>query len=275
MRLNNGGTKQRDERLVEDALAIVEKGRSLGIVLRLLGAAAIEVHMEAFRDLYHRLRRLGEDRRFTDIDLVSYGVQRSQVHRLLTKELGYTVDRRFLAYFGDQRFLYHHPEALYDVDVFFDKLQFSHDIYLGSRPNRGRLELDYPTLSLADLVLEKVQIHELTEKDVKDLVALLREHGLSREEEREKVNLDRIAKALADDWGFWYDAKVNLSSVKEFAKKYVGYEPISENDFLDLEGKIEMIFEVIEVEPKTDGWKRRARTGTVKKWWRDVEELVR
>ena len=275
MKLSDDRKEWRDEKLVEDALVIVERGRASGIVLRLLGAVAVGVHVKAFRALYQRLARLGGDRRFTDIDLISYRVQGSRVHRLLTKELGYNIDRRFAAYFGDQRFLYHHPEGAYDVDIFFDNLEFSHTIHLGSRPSKGRLELDYPTLSLADLVLEKVQIHELNEKDVKDLVALLREHSLSTNEEQEKVNLDYIAKALADDWGFWYDAKANLNSVVAFAKKYAEQGRMSQDDFSDVEAKINTILEHVDAEPKTEGWKRRARIGTARKWWRDVEELVR
>jgi hypothetical protein len=275
MKSSDGGGKQGDEKLVEDASAIVEKASSLGIVLRLMGAAAVETHVKMFRDLYHHLGRLGGGRRFTDVDLVSYRVQASKVHRLMTKELGYNVDRRFVAYFGNQRFLYHHPDGAYDVDVFFDKLEFSHDIHLGLRPGKGRLELDYPTLGLADLVLEKTQIHEITEKDVKDLVALLREHGLSRGEELEKVNLDRVAKVLAEDWGFWYDAKIALTSVMGFTQRYAGKGLISREDSSDVEGKIDVILKYIEAEPKTEGWKRRARVGIARKWWRDVEELVR
>jgi hypothetical protein len=38
---------------------------------------------------------------------------------------------------------------------------------------RGRLELDSPTISLVDLLLSKLQIQRITEKDIKDMIAIL------------------------------------------------------------------------------------------------------
>jgi hypothetical protein len=36
-----------------------------------------------------------------------------------------------------------------------------------------------------------------------------------------------------------------------------------------------MILETIEDEPKTKNWKKRAKKGESKQWWRDVEEVER
>ena len=227
------------------------------------------------KELYPRLRRLGTDRQFTDLDFIAYGKQRSGVHRLFTKELNYIVDKPIVAYFGESRFRYHHARNLYDVDVFFDKLVFSHDLFFGAAPGKGRLELDFPTIPLADLVLEKLQIHELNEKDVKDLVVLFREHDLAVGEEQEMINLDRIAKVLGDDWGLWHDGKTNLAKTLSFAEKYSAEGLLTKDDLEDVARKFNRILEAIETEPKTKEWQRRAKTGTAKRWWREVEELVR
>jgi len=275
--MNSEATRKRsrDAILINDGLNIVSRGKAKGIVLRLLGAIAIEVHTEKFKELYHQLRRRETVEQFTDIDIVSYGAQRGDVHRLLVKELDYIIDRRFAAYFGENRLLYHQPAQLYDIDVFFDRLIFSHDLYLGSRLGIGRLESDYPTLSLADLILEKLQIHEMNEKDIKDLIALIMEHDVGASDQSELINLDRISKVLADDWGFWFDGKVNLNLTLRFAEKYCGEGLVTKDELGTVIGKVDMILGSIEAEPKTRKWQKRAKTGTARPWWRDVEELVR
>jgi hypothetical protein len=267
--------KIRDEELVRDALRIVEEARRRGIVLRIMGAIAIRLHAKDLSELHRRLSRLGrEGEQFTDIDMATYRSQREAAHKMFI-ELGYKPDKLVMAYFGERRFLYYHSENLYHIDLFFERLQFSHDIDLGSRRGQGRLELDYPTLTLADLLLEKLQIHEINEKDIKDLIVLLREHILAEGDIEESINIKRVASVLAQDWGFWYDAKVNLEKVTEFSKKYHEDGLLEKGDVEEVSSKIERLLSYMDEAPKTREWLRRAKDGTKKKWWRDVEELVR
>ncbi len=120
-----------DEGLIRDALRIVEEARRRGVVLRLMGALAIRVHTPEFSELHRRLSRLGGGgSQFTDVDMVTYRSQREAAHRVFTS-LGYRPDRLVMAYFGESRFLYHHPQGLYQIDLFFERLRFSHDLDLG------------------------------------------------------------------------------------------------------------------------------------------------
>jgi len=266
-----------DKELIRDALRIVEEARKRGIVLRIMGALAIRLHAKDFSELHRRLSRLGrQGGQFTDIDMVTYRSQREAAHKMFI-ELGYKPDRLVMAYFGESRFLYHHPEDLYHIDLFFEKLQFSHDIDLGSKEKQeqGRLELDYPTLTLADLLLEKIQIHEINEKDIKDLIVLLREHGLAEDDIEECINIKRVASVLSQDWGFWYDAKVNLEKVTEFSGRYHADSLLEKEDVEDVFAKVKRILSYVDEAPKTKAWLKRAKDGTRKKWWKDVEELVR
>lgn len=66
---------------------------------------------------------------------------------------------------------------------------------------RGRLELQPFTLSLADLVLQKLQIVDLNRKDNVDVIALLAEHELNGEGP-ETVDTSYVSALLAGDWGF-------------------------------------------------------------------------
>jgi len=186
-----------DETILKEAIKIVEEAQSRGIYLRIMGALAIMLHSMDHAEMFKNLKRLGsEEKFFTDLDLVGYGKQRGKIRDLMEKEFNFTADRYTLLFYRD-RMIYYHPNNTYYVDIFLDKLCFSHDIDL-----RKRLELDFPTITLADLVLEKLQIHEINEKDIKDVIILLRAHEIGESDEKEVVNAKRIASVLADDWGF-------------------------------------------------------------------------
>ena len=79
------------------------------------------------------------------------------------------------------------------MDVFYDKLDFCHVIRWD-----GRLEVDSPTIPLAELLLEKMQIVKINEQDVVDTFMLLLEHPLGHTD-AETINLARMARLCADD----------------------------------------------------------------------------
>ncbi len=90
------------------------------------------------------------------------------------------------------------------IDVFFDKLEYCHTIDYA-----GRLELDPYSVSLTDILLQKLQIWEINDKDLKDIEYLFTCAPFGDDDDR-KVNVGYVARRLADDWGFWYTATTNL-----------------------------------------------------------------
>jgi hypothetical protein len=153
------------------------------------------------------------------------------------------------------------------VDIFFDKLNMCHVVSW----EKGRLELDKPTISLADLMLEKLQIVQINEKDVKDVMMLLREHAIGADD-HEVVNGAYISKIMAKDWGFYYTSTTNLNKIKSLLGEYDALSP----DARDIiAARIDELLLMIEKEPKSLGWKLRARVGTKKQWYNDVEEVER
>jgi hypothetical protein len=177
-----------------------------------------------------------------------------------------------LYFSGKHRLIYYSPDGSYYVDVFFDKLDYSHPVNFG-KLEKGRLELDSPTITLADLVLEKTQIHEINEKDIKDLVLLFIAHDNTTTESREAINGKYVAEVLADDWGFWYDATSNLGKVKALVPQYKEQGLISQEHAQDVISNINELLAMIEAEPKSKSWTKRAKKGTSKQWWQDVEEV--
>lgn len=195
---------------------------------------------------------------------------------MFEKQLAIRVDQQALLYYGDRRLIcwgtLGHP---YQIDVFMDRLDYSHTVEFGSNPENGRLKLDSPTIDLADLILEKLQIHDITEKDIKDLVVVLLAHEVGGPDQNNVLDGVHIAAVLAADWGFWYDTKVNLDKLKNTALKYVSEERISIDDQRLLNDRIGNLNRIVDETPKTRDWEKRAKKGTNDRWWKDIEERTR
>jgi hypothetical protein len=242
----------------DEATRIVEKAQERGIVMRVMGATVIRKHCPKFLHLHTAMKR-----ELTDIDFMTYGKFNPSIRPLFI-DLGYAPDDRFNAYFGMMRQQYSDATNHRTADIFFDQLEMCHTVDF-----RGRLTLDSPTITLADFLLEKMQIVQLNEKDEIDSVVLLREHEIG-DSDNETIDSQYISKLLARDWGFYYTVTTNLGKIKEYARSSMSAE-----DSSDVVAKIDQLLERIENEPKTTGWKMRARVGPKKKWYRDVEEVIR
>jgi hypothetical protein len=242
---------------VEEAAKIVDAAKEKGIVLRIMGATAVRIHCPKFSPLHDALQR-----EITDIDFVGYGKQNGNVLKLLDA-LGYVSDKRMRMFQFMGRYLFENPTNKRHIDVFFDKLEFCHTIDF-----KGRLELDYPTISLSDILLEKMQIVQINEKDIKDAIVMLREHEIGIEG-KETINSDYISDLLSKDWGFWYTVTTNLGKVRAFLPEY---QRLSAEDRSDISCKIDKLSEAIDKHEKSFGWKMRAKTGTRQRWYREVDE---
>jgi len=257
-------------------LGIVEAAKNNEVVIRILGGFAIFIHADHCSDcrqLQMSLGRLGEGKpAFTDLDLIAYSKQWNKVRDVLESKVHLRPDRMINALYGSTRLVYYHPKENFPVDVFFDKLDFSHEVPFGEY-KKGRLELDYPTLGLADLMLEKLQVHAINRKDLIDMIVLLLGHDLSEEESTDRINAKYISRTLADDWGFWYDAVQNLGHVKSLGKQLLEEGKMRENHWKEVEGRIARLESAIEVESKTEDWKVRSRVGTSKQWYKEVTDL--
>jgi hypothetical protein len=136
-------------------------------------------------------------------------------------------------------------------------------------PWNGRLEVDSPTIPLAELMLEKMQIVLINEKDVIDTIMLLLEHPLG-DTDHEIINISRIAELCGQDWGLWRTVTMNLDKVRQLSQ---GYPQLSDEQKISVVGRLAGITERIEDEPKNLAWRLRARVGDRVKWYKDVEEV--
>jgi hypothetical protein len=248
------------EDFMKEANRILEAAKERGIKLRLMGAIAFRIHCPNFRHIQDALGRV-----LSDIDFMAYSQQRKDVEKLF-EGLGYQTDRMIKMLFGGKRLIFIDSVNNRQLDVFFDKLEMCHDVDF-----KGRLEIDYPTISLVDMLLEKMQIVKLNEKDIIDTIMLLREHEVGNSD-KETVNAGYLAKLCANDWGLWRTVTMNLQKVKSFLPNY---SSLTETDKANVTAKIDQLLMLIEKEPKSMGWTMRAKIGDKKQWYRDVEEVVR
>ncbi len=249
---------------LEEGKKIVETASRSNLPLRLIGGVAIRVHSENHVDFARRLSRLGPgEQEYTDLDFMSYAKFRNDVRRFF-ESAGYRKRRTTLSSAATQRQIYFHPDGWFYADVFFDKLlAANHPIDF-----RGRLELDSPTISLADLLLEKLQIVFFSEKDLKDTLLLLRAHGVSEAHAPQMIDARYIARLLSRDWGFWYTVTTNLKGLRNAV---AGMSTLDDGEKSDIASKTDKLLEVIENEPKSSSWKMRAIIGTKKRWYESVE----
>jgi hypothetical protein len=248
-----------DDSLVNEAVKLAENAEDSKIILRMLGATAIRLHCPRNQKLFETL-----DRKITDIDFAAYGKQKSAITKFIS-EHGYQQPQHLTIGAFVDREIFEGTNGKH-IDVFFDKLEFCHTISFSRR-----LENDRPTVPLSELLLEKMQIVQINEKDLKDTTVMLLEHDIGNGD-NDIVNSEIVTKALATDWGFYYTVTVNLGKVKNYVEKFarLGQEEIGL-----VEARINKLLELVEREPKSMGWKMRAKVGTKKKWYRDVEEVNR
>jgi hypothetical protein len=267
-----------ESEFVSEAMKIVEAAQSRGIYLRVLGALAVYMHSldnSECTTAFKSLGRFGEGQPvFTDLDVAAYSKQKKEINKLF-QEAKFKPDMMVNALFGNRRLIFYHPNNSFHVDVFLDRLEFSHDVKFGEKPGSGRLELDYPTITLEDIVLEKLQIHSINRKDLIDLIVLFMGHDISHLSAKDLVAGQFIGNILSDDWGFWYDATQNLEKVKSLANEFQKTGKLSLEQTSRAHERIVKILAIIEKTEKTEKWKVRSRVGTNKPWFREVEEVVR
>ncbi|MHA1238677.1 MAG: hypothetical protein ACTSSJ_05505 [Candidatus Odinarchaeia archaeon] len=255
-----------DEDIINEAIRLIEEAQKKGIILRILGAAAVRVKCPKYEKLHKSFRQL------TDIDYVAYWKQERQVDKFL-EEQGYKPLRAAVTpglFVGRRVYNDTTGKGRPHIDVFFDVLDMNHKVDF-----RKRLEIDYPTISLTDLFLEKTQIVEINEKDIKDIIILLLSHEIGEKDEKDMINGKYIADILSKDWGFWYTVTTNMEKVKKFMDKYTSEGLFTEEEKKRLYYQINKLREMIDKKGKSFGWKLRAKIGTKKLWYNPVGEVER
>jgi hypothetical protein len=136
-------------------------------------------------------------------------------------------------------------------------------------PVAERMQLEPRTLPLAELLVTKLQIAELNEKDLRDALALFHGHAVN-ESDGDSINGARVAKLCSTDWGLWRTLTGNLATCREHLDRY----ELPEAERSGIAADIDALVERLEREPKSRGWKLRAKIGERKRWYTTPEEVA-
>jgi len=137
-----------------------------------------------------------------------------------------------------------------------------------SFPIAYRLDADSLTEPLAELLLTKLQIVHLNEKDQRDILALLVSHPIGDTDD-DVVNGARIAELLSGDWGLWRTTQMNLERTREALPSY----DLNEAEQHLVHERADQLWAMVEESPKSRSWKLRDRIGDRKRWYELPEEV--
>jgi len=236
---------------VAESRRLVGAAAGKGVVARVLGGAAVHLQAPEARPLLPR--------RIKDIDVATRRGARTAVTDVLTA-LGYTPDKMFNALHGSTRLLFIDETNSRKLDVFVGEFAMCHDI-----PIAGRLDRDPLTVPLAELLLTKLQIVELTERDQRDIYNLTYHHEVG---EGRAIEADFIAGVCARDWGLWRTTKMTIERCQANLSSY----QLESTATTIISSRLETLWRRIEAEPKSTRWRLRSRVGDRVRWYDEPEE---
>lgn len=240
--------------LLNEAKSLIDLASERGVDLRLLGGLAIRLLCP---DLPARTRT-GQD-----LDFGSASSTRRELNDLLVEQ-GYVPDKNFNALYGNKQLYYTHGQTGLAIDVLVDKLHMCHTLDFAERLTR----MPY-TLDPLDLLLSKLQIVELNEKDVDDCLRLLVTFPLSEDGSEGTMDLRIFRSLVGEDWGWWRTVTLNLERIGALLD--AGERDAIAGGKLDPRAQLAVLVAAAEDAPKSRRWKMRARIGERKRWY-DVPE---
>jgi hypothetical protein len=246
-----------------EAIALARGASDAGLGLKLLGGLAVRVLCPEFPP---RLRA-GQD-----MDFACLSKGRKNVAAYLEKS-GCQPDKRFNNLNGDRQMYFNAPSGR-PIDVMVDRLTMCHT--LDFRPAFGRLPL---TIDAVDVLLSKLQIVELNEKDARDILHLLSGVPVSGSDAAAAgpdgsgaaIDSERFAKLLGADWGWWRTVTGSLAKVPGLAAEHP--ELIPPDPPLDAVAQSRYLLELAESAPKGVKWKLRSNVGDRVRWYELPEEV--
>jgi hypothetical protein len=225
-----------------------------GVPLRLLGGVAVRLRAPELPPAL--------DREYKDLDFAVPKGGGNPADKLL-KQAGYEPHVSFNAMHARERGLYFDMTNDRQVDLFIGSFRMCHQIDFGDR-----LAGATATVPLAELLLTKLQIIEVNEKDIRDTVLLFHGHPLA-DHDQDAVNAAHIAALCGSDWGLWRTITANLGRCREHVDDY----ELEPGDRDRIKARFDELLERIEAEPKSRGWRMRAKVGERKRWYDLPEEV--
>jgi hypothetical protein len=234
---------------VEEAARVIEAADANGVVLRLFGGVSFWFRCPS-------AKRPGLQRKYVDVDFMGHSKQSKEIKQLFAS-LDYVPRDKFNAMQGYRRLIFNDIANQRRVDVFLDVFEMCHSFNF-----RDRLEVDTKTIPLADMLITKIQIIDVNEKDLKDAVCLFADYEVGAGD-KEMINGAYIANLCASDWGVYKTFTMNLDRL--LAK--LNDINLDDDVKATVRSRVNKLKTTIEDKPKDFRWKMRARVGERVKWY--------
>jgi hypothetical protein len=235
------------------AVDLVNNLARTGYVARIFGGIAFSI-VSDWTPIY------GYHRPAFDIDLVTRRNDLSKILRELNG-LGAQINTRTRLTTND-RFTQASIRG-HRLDVYTDPLYLNQTIELGKR-----LTIDNLTLTHADLLATKLQIVAPTERDLRDVTALLASSELAKTERHGQLNVSRILNLCQGNWGFYHTAVEFL----EFVSAHVPTLQLTATAENLVVSRIQVLRYELLNSPKSLAWKAREPFGTLFKWYTEIDD---
>jgi hypothetical protein len=239
----------------DEALELVQAAQRERVTLKLIGGLAVRALCPSFPP-----RR--PDRQ--DLDFASASAGRAAVTSFLAAR-GFDPDDHFNQIHGHKQ-LYFRSPAGRSVDVLIDRLEMCHALDFRDRLDRMPLTID-----VTDLLLTKLQIVELNEKDAADVIHLLAAYPVRPGDGSGTIGLTRFGDIVGDDWGWWRTVTGNLEWIRSLATDDGGslVPPSPPCDPVD---QLRVLLTEAERVPKSRRWRLRSLIGERVRWYELPEE---
>jgi hypothetical protein len=235
-----------------ESTRILDEARRRNTVLRLVGGLAIHIHCTDHSFC---------DRRYGDLDFVGLKSQYARIVEVM-KEIGYIENLNMTISSAGSRLLFEKPETTDHIDVFLDHIDIEHEINL-----KDRLNIEKDTISISDLLLTKLTITRLNEKDIRDIITMMKDIQMGHDDSTGTINMTYIAELCAKSWGLYHDVMVSMRSTLNFLPNYTLSEDISS----EVSSRLEALENEILKAPKSLRWKLRALFGERIPWRHEIE----
>ena len=241
--------------IVAEAERLLAAAVAANVPVRLVGGLAVRMHLPPGTQPVIT-------REYKDIDLVTLKGKSRLVGEFMTRQ-GYEADRVFNTTNGHRRLLYYDVPHQRQVDVFVGAFEMCHSI-----PITERIQLHDSAIPLAELLLTKMQIVQLNEKDQFDIITMLYHNDVGDADDG-MVNANREAQLCAADWGLWRTTRMNTERTREALAS-----PRTDPAVRDVVApRLERLWEQVEAVPKSARWKMRNRVGDKVRWYEEPEEV--
>jgi hypothetical protein len=231
-------------------VAVLDAG---GLTARLLGGVAVLLQAPESGPLLPRPVR--------DIDLVIPRGSNRALATLLAEE-GYAGEEMFNAVHGSHRMIFNDLRNARHIDVFVGSFSMCHVIPIADRLDRQAL-----TIPLAELLLTKLQIVKLTDRDQRDIYNLCFHHGVVADG-GPGIESSTVAGLCAKDWGLWRTATLTIAHSRERLGEF-GLDPDQQ---ARIASRLQALEAAIESAPKSRAWRLRSRVGERVRWYEEPEE---